>query len=124
MEGIMTRDQVALFRWNGMKASVYRFMSRAHLRRQKTSPLLIVGSPLWISLCISLDPIVEAYTKADPEGAAYYQERGRLLAAQMSAAHEAVHARLHAIPSEKRYLVTSHDAFHYFTRSYLAETNE
>jgi len=28
------------------------------------------------------------------------------------------------VPSEKRYLVTSHDAFRYFTRAYLADPGE
>ena len=31
---------------------------------------------------------------------------------------------LHKVPAEKRYLVTSHDAFQYFTKSYLAEPGE
>jgi manganese/zinc/iron transport system substrate-binding protein len=31
---------------------------------------------------------------------------------------------MHAIPMNKRYLVTSHDAFNYFTRAYLATPAE
>jgi manganese/zinc/iron transport system substrate-binding protein len=32
--------------------------------------------------------------------------------------------QLHAIPPDRRYLVTSHDAFNYFARAYLAEEDE
>ena len=39
----------------------------------------------------------------------------------MQAKHEELTARLLQVPAERRYLVTSHDAFHYFSRAYLAE---
>ncbi len=42
----------------------------------------------------------------------------------MEAAHDQVLSQIQKIPTEKRYLVTSHDAFHYFTRSYLADPGE
>jgi manganese/zinc/iron transport system substrate-binding protein len=42
----------------------------------------------------------------------------------MERAHAGVLSRLQEIPSDKRYLVTSHDAFHYFTRSYLADPGQ
>ena len=32
--------------------------------------------------------------------------------------------KIQKIPSEKRYLVSSHDAFFYFARKYLAESKE
>ena len=41
----------------------------------------------------------------------------------MEAAHREIRASSKH-PCRKRYLVTSHDAFHYFTRSYLAEPGE
>ena len=39
----------------------------------------------------------------------------------MLQAHLEVEQELHQVPADKRYLVTSHDAFHYFTRAYLRE---
>ena len=38
--------------------------------------------------------------------------------------HEKLREDLGQIPSQKRYLVTSHDAFHYFTRAYLCDGQE
>ena len=38
--------------------------------------------------------------------------------------HARIKSRMQAIPSEKRFLVTSHDAFNYFTRAYLASEDE
>ncbi len=87
----------------------------------------VVDPHIWMDISLwqkGIDPIVEAFSKADPEGASYYREQGARLAAEMTAADEEVRSLLHSVPSEKRYLVTSHDAFHYFTRSYLAEPNE
>lgn len=82
---------------------------------------------VWMDISLwqkGIQPIVEALSKADPEGASLYQEQGAMLARQMEAAHLQLRAQLQEVPSEKRYLVTSHDAFHYFTRSYLADLGE
>jgi manganese/zinc/iron transport system substrate-binding protein len=38
--------------------------------------------------------------------------------------HEQIYDVLQKIPEQKRFLVTSHDAFNYFTRAYLATPNE
>ncbi len=87
----------------------------------------VVDPHIWMDISLwqkGIDPIVEAFSKADPEGALYYQERGERLSNEMASVHDEVQQLLRSIPSEKRYLVTSHDAFHYFTRSYLAEPNE
>lgn len=82
---------------------------------------------IWMDISLwqkGIDPIVEALSQADPEGASFYHEQGAILAEQMETTHLEVRARLQEVPSEKRYLVTSHDAFHYFTRSYLADAEE
>ncbi len=87
----------------------------------------VVDPHIWMDISLwqkGIDPIVEALSQVDPEGSLLYRERGALLAQKMEAAHAEVFARLQKIPSEKRYLVTSHDAFHYFTRSYLADVGE
>lgn len=82
---------------------------------------------IWMDISLwqkGIDPLVEALSAIDPEGALYYTERGAFLEGKMEAAHNQVLALLQKIPSNKRYLVTSHDAFHYFTRSYLAGPDE
>lgn len=82
---------------------------------------------IWMDISLwqkGIDPIVEALSLKDPEGAPYYRERGKMLSEKMEATHLKVRAMIQSVPSGKRYLVTSHDAFHYFTRGYLAESDE
>ena len=43
---------------------------------------------------------------------------------EMKEGHLQVIEIMHQVPSNKRYLVTSHDAFHYFARAYLADEGE
>jgi manganese/zinc/iron transport system substrate-binding protein len=71
-----------------------------------------------------IDPIVEALVKADPEGELYYKTNAELLRGKMLLVHEEIYTSLQKIAPEKRFLVTSHDAFGYFTRSYLATPEE
>ncbi|HSX26825.1 MAG TPA: zinc ABC transporter substrate-binding protein [Chlamydiales bacterium] len=100
---------------------------------QKRSPDRIlkkggaIDPHIWMDISLwmeGIDPVVERLSQVDPEGAAFYQEKGNALALKMEAAHSQIFDRLQSVPSEKRYLVTSHDAFHYFTRSYLANPGE
>ncbi len=82
---------------------------------------------LWMDISLwkeGVGPIVAALSAKDPDGAAYYRERGEQLVLELTQAHEALQKSLREVPEEKRYLVTSHDAFHYFARSYLAEPGE
>ena len=68
--------------------------------------------------------IVQALSQHDPQHALIYQANGRLLQERMGRAHQHIHEIMHEVPSEKRFLVTSHDAFHYFARAYLCEERE
>lgn len=68
--------------------------------------------------------IVEAFKAKDPKNGPLYEERGRLLKEELLKTHEDVKKTLSKIPPEKRYLVTSHDAFNYFARAYLAAESE
>lgn len=82
---------------------------------------------IWMDISLwekGVAPIVDALSEADPEGALIYKERGAVLSQRMLKVHEEVFLQLQSISPEKRYLVTSHDAFQYFTRSYLAEPGE
>ena len=62
--------------------------------------------------------------KVDPEGAEYYKMRAALLEKEMESTHIYIHELLQKIPSERRFLVTSHDAFRYFVKSYFMEPGE
>jgi manganese/zinc/iron transport system substrate-binding protein len=82
---------------------------------------------LWMDVSLwarAVDPIAERLIALDPEGESEYRQRASLLKEKMMKAHEEIFQVLQAIPTEKRYLITSHDAFHYFTRSYLAQEGE
>jgi manganese/zinc/iron transport system substrate-binding protein len=68
--------------------------------------------------------IVEAMSQKDPAHAANFKENGAKVLAALEQADKEIRGMLQEVPASKRYLVTSHDAFNYFTRSYLAEPNE
>lgn len=68
--------------------------------------------------------IVEAMSKQDPAHAEDFRRNGEQLEKQMADMHRTLREKLQAIPEPRRYLVTSHDAFNYFTRAYLATDEE
>lgn len=87
----------------------------------------VVDPHIWMDISLwkeGIDPIVSVLSQLDPEGALLYQEQGKKLSVKMDEMHRDIQALLRTVPSEKRYLVTSHDAFQYFARSYLAEPRE
>lgn len=69
-------------------------------------------------------PIIEHLSALDPEGRSFFEERGKKVQEKMSLSHQEISAIFQQIPEEKRYLVTSHDAFNYFARAYLALPQE
>lgn len=95
------------------------------------SLILVVGGAydphIWMDISLwqrTIDPIVSALTKIDPIHASGYHERAEILRQEMQKADQFVFERLQAIDPAKRYLVTSHDAFSYFTRHYLADSED
>lgn len=68
--------------------------------------------------------IVQALSSQDPGHADDYEANGRSLQKELDKAHLQVREIMQQVSSEKRFLVTSHDAFNYFTRAYLAEEEE
>jgi manganese/zinc/iron transport system substrate-binding protein len=87
----------------------------------------VVDPHIWMDVALwseGVEPIAEKLCEVDPAGADIYRARARALKEKMEQTHQAIYRTLQAIPAQKRYLVTSHDAFHYFTRSYLADPGE
>lgn len=81
----------------------------------------------WMDIALfsrAIDPIVKALGEKDPAHATLYKERGEKLREKMLKTDEHLRKELQLVPSEKRYLVSSHDAFHYFARKYLAQPEE
>lgn len=62
--------------------------------------------------------ISRALAAADPARASAYQRRLREYGAKLEALERDVHSALAAIPTEKRRVITSHDAFAYYGRAY------
>ena len=68
--------------------------------------------------------IVEALSRQDPSHADVYAANGQGLQEELNKVHLEVREIMQQVPSSKRFLVTSHDAFHYFARAYLSEGDE
>ncbi len=62
--------------------------------------------------------VAAAYKKLDPRHAADYDERLRDFVSDVERTDAAIRERVERIPERSRVLVTSHDAFSYFGRSY------
>jgi manganese/zinc/iron transport system substrate-binding protein len=91
-----------------------------HIRNQ-VDPHIWMDISLWMK---TIPFIVEALSERDPQHAAEFQANADHLIKEMETAHKEIRRELHALPPEKRYLVTTHDAFFYFTRAYLAADDE
>ena len=82
---------------------------------------------IWMDITLwmrTIRTVVNALCSVDPAHARDYAIAGERLYSKLEEADRSVYQALQAIPAERRYLVTSHDAFHYFTRRYLAQPNE
>lgn len=82
---------------------------------------------IWMDISLwakTIPYIVESLSLKDPQHASLYQENAEKLLKEMQEAHKAIRIEMLEIPQQQRYLVTSHDAFNYFTRAYLAEESE
>ncbi len=69
-----------------------------------------------------VDPIVKALSAKDPAHALDFKENGTRLKVEMMTLDAACRAKMLELPEERRRLVTSHDAFSYFVRRYMASS--
>jgi manganese/zinc/iron transport system substrate-binding protein len=100
---------------------------------QESNPALIlyykgqIDPHIWMDISLwakTIPYIVEALSKKDPLHAELYTANGNNLLSEMEKVDLEIKEIIQKIPSSKRYLVTTHDAFNYFTRAYLAENGE
>jgi len=89
--------------------------------RGSLDPHIWMDIHLW---SMTVDYIVETLEQHDPLHAAFYRDEGKKLQKQMCHMHEQLKKEMAKIPKNKRFLITSHDAFNYFARSYLAAEGE
>lgn len=64
-------------------------------------------------------PIAEALSSIDPLHQEEYEANAEILVKKMLLADQVFENTLASLPLERRYLVTTHDAFHYFVRRYF-----
>ena len=86
-----------------------------------TDPHIWMDVQLWSQ---TIPFIVDTLSTLDPSHADQFRENGKVLTNKLHALHTTMKETFQHCPKEKRYLVTTHDAFHYFGRSYLAEADE
>lgn len=84
-------------------------------------PHIWMDISLWVLI---IDPIAETLSSIDPEAGDFYRARAASLKEKMLEEHREIQHIFSQVPESKRYLVTSHDAFHYFARAYLADASE
>jgi len=87
----------------------------------------VVDPHIWMDISLwmlTIEPITEALVKMDPAHESDFRKNAHELFEKLEIAHNALLTQLAQIPEEKRYLVTSHDAFHYFGRTYFASDQE
>jgi len=98
-----------------------RFPDRVLYKGDTVDPHIWMDVSIWSK---AADIILEQLILKDPDGTQYYRERAVKLRERMEKTHLEILQMVHQIPASRRYFVTSHDAFQYFTRSYLSEENE
>lgn len=98
---------------------------------ENSSLILIVDGQydphIWMDISLwmqTIEPIVQALSEKDPKNAQRYQQRADELKIRLEQLDRVSYEKLQEIPENLRYLVTSHDAFNYFTRRYLATIEE
>lgn len=62
--------------------------------------------------------IIEALSAADPEDAADFKRNGENYILQLQKLDDYTHREIDAIPRDRRKILTTHDAFGYFSRAY------
>lgn len=70
------------------------------------------------------DVIAQRLKEISPQHGEQYDANCNALKERLAAVHTGVQQEMERVPLERRYLVTCHDAFHYFARRYLATDEE
>lgn len=102
-----------------------------YIAREHPEQILYVESQvdphIWmdVSLWSKMVPYVrDRLIQIDPQHADVFKRNSEALLVEMQKTHQDIQEHLAQIPPDKRYIVTSHDAFQYFTRAYLATPEE
>ncbi len=137
----LERAQVIFYNGLGLEhgASLrYQLQSHTHsialgnrVQEENGQEMISVGNQIdphiWMDISLwseIINPIIEELSQVDPEGRGGFIRNGEILRTKMEVEHQRIRQEFQKIPETKRYLVSSHDAFNYFTRAYLAEPTE
>lgn len=86
-----------------------------------------VDPHIWMDLRLLSEvviPIGKVLSREDPSHEKEYMENAVELLNNMLALDQKIETTLKSIPSNNCFLITSHDAFYYFTRRYLSKDDE
>lgn len=76
---------------------------------------------LWVK---TLDPIVFELSSLDPEHKKYFEENKIVLEKTLLDLHQYACELFSRIPDQSKFLVTGHNAFHYFVKRYLSKIED
>lgn len=82
---------------------------------------------IWMDISIFkqiIPLVIQKLSEKDPLHAEDFRLNGQQLYKKFEEKDRYVREKMGLVPEEKRFLVTSHDAFNYFTRAYLATPEE
>ncbi len=82
---------------------------------------------IWMDVSLwklGVKDIADLFSRLRPEYAKEFQERAKAEEEHLEKVHDQIKTLCQSIPDAYRYLVTTHDAFNYFTRAYLAIDDE
>ena len=87
----------------------------------QVDPHIWMDISLWMQ---TIPQITKTLSEQDPAHAKMYRANAEELMREMKHAHKTAREILQQVPDQKRFLVTSHDAFNYFARAYMATKEE
>ena len=99
-------------------------LSRSELRTEAPARPDVIDPHVWFDVSkwqSATRVVVAQFAKLDPAHADEYRARGAAYSRELAALDSYAKRRIQEIAPEKRVLVTSHDAFHYFGRRYGME---
>ena len=99
----------------------------AHRTRGVLFTQSVVDPHIWMDISLWSEGakcVSDRLTKIRPESAEVFQKNGAETVNRLMELHGRVQQLLQQVPADKRYLVTTHDAFYYFCRAYLATAQE
>jgi manganese/zinc/iron transport system substrate-binding protein len=111
--------------------SLYKACAIGDYVAKKTKEAIFIGPTvdphIWMDISLwayGATMVALKLSEIRPELSEYFQKRASETIEKFLEVHEKIRKMIQSIPSEKRYLVTTHDAFSYFCRAYLATPDE